>query len=123
MNEEEIMVDIRGLSVNFYTQRGVVNAVRDLSFSIKKGETLALVGESGWGKTTAAKALVKLVPACGGEGICADQDLLVLLGVDIVGDHCHLKRAGERPAQPLHQRRLAAAHRARHAQPQRTLLF
>jgi peptide/nickel transport system ATP-binding protein len=67
MNEEDRMLDIRGLSVNFYTQRGVVNAVRDLSFSIRKGETLALVGESGCGKSVTAHSINQLIPVPPGK--------------------------------------------------------
>ncbi|MDA1090975.1 MAG: ABC transporter ATP-binding protein [Proteobacteria bacterium] len=56
------VLDVQGLSVNFRTSHGVVNAVEDLSFQIGEGETVAIVGESGSGKSTAALALLRLIP-------------------------------------------------------------
>ncbi|MBN2510245.1 MAG: ABC transporter ATP-binding protein [Spirochaetales bacterium] len=56
------MLEIQDLSVHFNTQRGVVKAVRDLSLTIKKEETLALVGESGCGKSVTAHSINGLIP-------------------------------------------------------------
>jgi oligopeptide/dipeptide ABC transporter ATP-binding protein len=56
------ILDVRGLSVVFPSHTGPVRAVRDLSFSISPGEVLGLIGESGSGKTTAAKAILRLLP-------------------------------------------------------------
>jgi len=61
MNEAPLL-SIQNLEVNFYTQRGLVRAVRDISFDIKKGETLALVGESGCGKSVTAHSINQLIP-------------------------------------------------------------
>ena len=60
--DESTLLSIQNLEVNFYTQRGVVRAVRDISFDIKKGETLALVGESGCGKSVTAHSINQLIP-------------------------------------------------------------
>ncbi len=60
--DETTLLSIQNLEVNFYTQRGVVRAVRDISFDIKKGETLALVGESGCGKSVTAHSINQLIP-------------------------------------------------------------
>ncbi|PSN84564.1 dipeptide/oligopeptide/nickel ABC transporter ATP-binding protein [Candidatus Marsarchaeota G1 archaeon BE_D] len=51
-----------GLSVDYFTQRGRLHAVSDVSFSLEEGESLGIVGESGSGKTTLATALLKLLP-------------------------------------------------------------
>ena len=67
MSDANVMLDIQNLSVNFYTQRGVVKAVRDLSFTIKKGATLALVGESGCGKSVTAHSINQLIPVPPGK--------------------------------------------------------
>jgi oligopeptide/dipeptide ABC transporter ATP-binding protein len=53
-----------------------VQAVDDISFSIKEGETLGLVGESGCGKTTVGRTLLRLVPATGGAVLYDGQDVL-----------------------------------------------
>ena len=53
----------KDLFVSFRTYAGVVQAVRGIGFELKKGETLALVGESGCGKTVTAKSLMGLLPS------------------------------------------------------------
>ena len=55
------LLDVKNLQVSFFTDEGEVRAVDNVSFSIKKGETLALVGESGCGKSVTALALGKLI--------------------------------------------------------------
>ena len=59
-SEEQQMneIEVKNLTVSFRTNRGLVHAVRDLSFSLEKGETLAIVGESGSGKSVTAKAIL-----------------------------------------------------------------
>ncbi len=61
MTANGVLLDVLDLRVSFYTDEGEVRAVDGVSFSIKKGETLALVGESGCGKSVTAMALAKLV--------------------------------------------------------------
>ncbi|EJP6471049.1 ABC transporter ATP-binding protein [Clostridium botulinum] len=56
------ILEVRNLSVYLNTYVGEVKAVRDISFYIKKGETLVIVGESGCGKTMTAKSILKLLP-------------------------------------------------------------
>jgi len=57
------LLDIRGLSVHFYTPEGVGRAVESVSLTIAPGETLGLVGESGCGKSVTTLAVVGLVPS------------------------------------------------------------
>jgi peptide/nickel transport system ATP-binding protein len=57
---------------------GHVKAVDGVSLQVPAGQTLALVGESGCGKTTAGKALLQLVPASGGQARYGGQELLEL---------------------------------------------
>lgn len=59
------LLDVRNLTVSFTTPRGPVVAVRDLSFHVDQGETLAVVGESGCGKSVTALSLVRLLPERG----------------------------------------------------------
>src|SRR5512136_2991612 len=55
------LLDVKNLQISFFTDEGEVRAVDGVSFSINKGETLALVGESGCGKSVTALALARLV--------------------------------------------------------------
>ena len=61
----EKLLDITGLNVTFATKRGLVRAVRDLDLFIYRGETLALVGESGCGKSVTAHSINRLIPVPG----------------------------------------------------------
>jgi len=62
MANDTPLVDIRNLSIDFITDHGTVHAVRDVSYTIDKGETVAVVGESGSGKSVSALALTRLLP-------------------------------------------------------------
>jgi len=57
----EKVLDIRNLQVSFHTYAGEVKAVRGVDFHLKKGESLAIVGESGCGKTVTAKSIMRLL--------------------------------------------------------------
>ena len=61
------VLEVSGLSTVFHTRRGLVRAVQDVSFSVDAGETLAIVGESGCGKTITALSLMRLIPQPPGE--------------------------------------------------------
>ena len=60
------MLDVKSLAVDFYLPSGKVTALKDISFTVSPGETLALVGESGCGKSLTALALMRLLPAQAG---------------------------------------------------------
>ncbi|WP_028544821.1 ABC transporter ATP-binding protein [Paenibacillus taiwanensis] len=76
------LVEFRNLRTNFYTSGGVVKAVNDVSFAIKEGETLCVVGESGCGKSVTAMSLMRLVSPPGktegGQILYNGEDLLTL---------------------------------------------
>lgn len=57
------VLEVTGLSVSFKTAEGELQAVRDVSFSLQEGEVLAIVGESGCGKSVLCKSMLKLLPA------------------------------------------------------------
>jgi len=59
------LLDINDLSIQYSTNEGPINAVRDVSFTIGKNETFGLVGESGCGKSTLAKSLLRILPPNG----------------------------------------------------------
>lgn len=82
MNREEILVEISHLKKYFVSRHGffsnnrtVVKAVDDVSFRIYKGETLGLVGESGCGKTTVGRTIIKLHPPTAGKIIYGGRDI------------------------------------------------
>ena len=56
------LLEVKNLSVSFFSPRGEICAVRDVSFSLKQGEVLAIVGESGCGKSALCKSIMKLLP-------------------------------------------------------------
>jgi len=59
---DNILLDVRDLTVSFDTYAGEVQAVRGTTFHVKKGETLAIVGESGCGKSVTAQTIMQLIP-------------------------------------------------------------
>lgn len=62
MNDQDILLKIRDLSVKYKTRLGLVSAVDQVSFDVHRGEILGLVGESGSGKSTMGKALMRMLP-------------------------------------------------------------
>jgi peptide/nickel transport system ATP-binding protein len=79
----EILLDIRNLSVQFFTYQGVVRALEDINISIEKGEILGLVGETGCGKSVLARSVLRLIAdppgkISGGEIFFKGQDILKL---------------------------------------------
>ena len=78
-----VELDVRNLKVSFSTPQGKLSAVNGVSFQIHRGETLALVGESGCGKTVTALSILRLLPEptakiTNGEIIFSGKNLLSL---------------------------------------------
>jgi peptide/nickel transport system ATP-binding protein len=79
----DIVLDVKNLKTVFFTNSGLFKAVDDVSFSVKRSETLAIVGESGCGKSVTALSLMRLVPdppgrIVGGSVTLEGTDLLAL---------------------------------------------
>src|SRR5206468_8944256 len=77
------LLEIQNLNVAFETNRGDVRPVRDVSLSIYPGQTVAVVGESGCGKSVTALSVLRLIPSppgkvLGGQVIFDGRDLLTL---------------------------------------------
>src|ERR1700675_4668993 len=77
------LLDIRNLDFAFDTNRGLIRPVRDVSLSIYPGQTVALVGESGCGKSVTALSILGLIPQppgriIGGQVLLEGRDLLEL---------------------------------------------
>src|ERR1700722_8587713 len=79
----ELVLEVAGLQTYLFTRLGVVKAVDDVTFSVHAGETLAIVGESGCGKTMTSLSLMRLVPTppgriVGGSIKLGGRDLVTL---------------------------------------------
>jgi peptide/nickel transport system ATP-binding protein len=74
------LLEIQGLKTCFPTKKGVINAVNDVSLTVRKGEVLGLVGESGSGKSTIGLSIMRLLPPpgriIGGKILFEGEDLV-----------------------------------------------
>jgi len=77
-----MVLDVKNLQTVFFTNSGLFRAVDDVSFSVRRGETLAIVGESGCGKSVTALSVMRLVPDPPGR-IVGGQ--ILLEGTDLLG--------------------------------------
>jgi peptide/nickel transport system ATP-binding protein len=75
------VLEVSGLSTEFHLRSGVVRAVQDVSFDVHPGETLAIVGESGCGKTITALSLIRLIPEPPGRIVAGS---VKLAGTDLL---------------------------------------
>jgi oligopeptide/dipeptide ABC transporter ATP-binding protein len=80
---DSVLLSVKGLCVSFFVEKGVAHAVQDVSFSVKRGQTFALVGESGCGKSVTALSIMRLVPdppgkIVAGQILFRDRNLLEL---------------------------------------------
>ena len=79
--ETDVVLEVNDLQTHFFTRLGIVKAVDGISFNVRKGETLGIVGESGCGKSMTARSLLRLVPKpsgriVGGQVLLKGDDLL-----------------------------------------------
>jgi peptide/nickel transport system ATP-binding protein len=82
-NADDLILDVKNLKTVFFTNSGLFKAVDDVSFNVRRGETLAIVGESGCGKSVSALSIMRLVPnppgkIVGGSVTLEGTDLLAL---------------------------------------------
>ena len=74
----ENILEVKHLKKYFKTARGTLHAVDDVSFTIEKGKTLGIVGESGCGKSTTGRAILRLLEPTDGQVIFNGQDITAL---------------------------------------------
>jgi peptide/nickel transport system ATP-binding protein len=79
---EETVLDVKNLQTVFFTNSGLFKAVDDVSFTVRRGETLAIVGESGCGKSVTALSIMRLVPDPPGRIV---GGTVTLEGADLLG--------------------------------------
>jgi oligopeptide/dipeptide ABC transporter ATP-binding protein len=75
-----VLLDVKDLKKTFPTKKGLVTAVEDVSFQVEAGKTVALVGESGCGKSTVAQTLLHLIEPDSGSVIFEGVDLETMSG-------------------------------------------
>lgn len=91
MSKDGILIEVRNLKKHFPVKRGIlverhigdVKAVDDISFTVRRGETIGLVGESGCGKTTTGRVITRLETATAGEVSFEGRDVLAMAGEDL----------------------------------------
>jgi oligopeptide transport system ATP-binding protein len=84
----DLLLDVQGLETTFKTPDGIVHAVNGVSFGLKEGETLGVVGESGCGKSVTMLSVLRLIPnppgkTVAGKAIFFGQDLLKMSNEEI----------------------------------------
>lgn len=90
MVEANPLLDVQGLTMHFPVRGGIiprtighVHAVNDVSFRVRRGETLGLVGESGCGKSTVGKTLLRLYKPTAGTVLFEGQDITQMRGREL----------------------------------------
>ena len=90
MPDTEILLNIKDLCVEYAASRGLFSSQRKpirildkFNLQIRRGETLAIVGESGCGKTTLANCIARFIPAASGQVLFGGKDVLGLQGGEL----------------------------------------
>lgn len=88
-NENDFFLRVKNLSVEYSSDNHIIHAVNNVSFQLKKGETLGLVGETGAGKTSIAKSIISILPnppakIRNGEILFEGNDILKMKPADLV---------------------------------------
>jgi oligopeptide/dipeptide ABC transporter ATP-binding protein len=105
------LIDVRNLRTWFPIRKGVlsrthghVKAVDDVSFTVSEGKTLGLVGESGCGKTTVGRTLLRLIPATSGQVLYRGQDFFALPRNQLRRTRRHMQIIFQDPVSSLNPR-------------------
>ena len=110
MIQNNFLLQVRDLKKYYYKEglfssdKKPIRAVDGISFSIRKGETLGLVGESGCGKTTAGKSILRLIEPSSGQILFKGQDILRLNRKDLRGLRRHMQFIFQDPYESLNPR-------------------
>ena len=102
---DETLLRVENLVVDFKVKGGVVSAVSNISFDVKPGETLGLVGESGCGKSTTGRAVMQLPKPTKGTVVLGGTDLTTLTGEALRKTRLQMQMIFQDPISSLNPRR------------------
>jgi oligopeptide transport system ATP-binding protein len=109
------ILQVRDLSVDFQIPTGmfgkskVLHAVKQVSFDLRQGETLGIVGESGCGKSTLSRAVIKLIEATSGQSLWMGKDILKMNPKELVALRKDIQMIFQDPLASLNPRLTAGA--------------
>ncbi len=101
----ETLLEVRHLKKYFKTKRGTLHAVDDVNFSIGRGRTLGVVGESGCGKSTTGRVVLRLLEATEGEILFEGKDIRALKGTALRRQRREMQMIFQDPFSSLDPRR------------------
>jgi len=104
----EPLLAVRNLKKYFQKPKGVLHAVDDISFAIEAGKTLGIVGESGCGKTTIGRTLLRLIEPTSGEIVFDGQDVMKLNKTEMRHMRRHMQFIFQDPFSSLNPRQTIA---------------
>jgi peptide/nickel transport system ATP-binding protein len=104
-DSDDVLLRVEDLTVEFSTAAGTVRAVSGISFDVRRGETLGLVGESGCGKSTTGRAVLQLPPPTSGRVVFDGTDLTQLRGARLRAVRPRLQCVFQDPISSLNPRR------------------
>ena len=116
MQSGDHILEVRNLSVHFPIKRGILQrkvgkltAVDQISFKVKRGETFGMVGESGCGKTTVARSIIRLITDNEGEIIFNNKDLNYLKAAELRKERRKIQMIFQDPYSSLNPRKSAGS--------------
>ena len=99
------ILEVRNLKKYFKTSRGQLHAVDDISFTLERGKTLGIVGESGCGKSTTGRCILRLIEPTSGEVIFDGEDILNLNTRQMRKRRCDMQIIFQDPFSSLNPRK------------------
>ncbi|MBI3960514.1 MAG: ABC transporter ATP-binding protein, partial [Chloroflexi bacterium] len=107
-NNADVLLEVKGLKTHFFLQQGIVRAVENVDFTVHRGQTVGVVGESGCGKSVMARSVMSIVPTPGrivegqvlfhlthSEGSSSTKEVVDMAAIDPMGDKARSIRGAE----------------------------